>query len=84
MDWARTHRYVVFTHDLDFGILLALTQENGPSVIQVRALDTFPEALGPRLIQVLRSYATYLDEGSLVTIDEKQQRVRVLPLRRNR
>jgi hypothetical protein len=51
LDWARTHRYVVFTHDLDFGILLSLTQENGPSVIQVRALDTLPEALGPRLIQ---------------------------------
>jgi predicted nuclease of predicted toxin-antitoxin system len=84
MDWARAHRYVVFTHDLDFGILLSLTQEKGPSVIQVRTLDTFPDALGPRLIQVLRSYATYLDEGSLVTIDEKQQRVRVLPLQRNR
>ncbi len=25
MDWARTNGYVVFTHDLDFGTLLALT-----------------------------------------------------------
>lgn len=37
MDWARANAYTVFTHDLDFGSLLAATQGEGPSVIQVRA-----------------------------------------------
>ncbi|MGH7178567.1 MAG: DUF5615 family PIN-like protein, partial [Tepidisphaeraceae bacterium] len=36
MDWARTNGYIVFTHDLDFATVLALTHESGPSVFQVR------------------------------------------------
>ncbi|PYR62942.1 MAG: hypothetical protein DMF88_26255, partial [Acidobacteria bacterium] len=43
MDWAREDASVVFTHDLDFGALLALTRASGPSVIQVRAQDVLPE-----------------------------------------
>lgn len=38
MAWARQNGYVVFTHDLDFGALLAVTGAEGPSVIQVRTL----------------------------------------------
>jgi predicted nuclease of predicted toxin-antitoxin system len=31
-----THdKYIVFTHDLDFSAMLAATQANGPSIIQV-------------------------------------------------
>ena len=33
MIYARTHGYIVFTHDLDFGTILALTQAESPSVI---------------------------------------------------
>lgn len=36
MDWARGRGYIVFTHDLDFGSILASTGATGPSVIQVR------------------------------------------------
>ena len=36
MDWARNNQHVVFTHDLDFGTMLALTHKAGPSVLQVR------------------------------------------------
>ena len=36
MEWARQAGHVVFTHDLDFSALLALTEATGPSVIQVR------------------------------------------------
>jgi predicted nuclease of predicted toxin-antitoxin system len=46
MTWAREHDYIVFTHDLDFGVLLALTQAESPSVIQVRTQDVFPQVLG--------------------------------------
>ena len=38
MDWARNHQYVVFTHDLDFGTMLALSHEAGPSVL-VKGVD---------------------------------------------
>jgi predicted nuclease of predicted toxin-antitoxin system len=33
MAWALANGHVVFTHDLDFGAMLALTHANGPSVV---------------------------------------------------
>lgn len=46
MEWARIHNYVVFTHDLDFGTMLALTQATAPSVLQVRGQNVLPEDIG--------------------------------------
>ena len=46
MDWARNNQHVVFTHDLDFGTMLALSHEAGPSVLQVRTEDTLPDYSG--------------------------------------
>ena len=37
MAWVLTNDYIVFTDDLDFGTLLAMTQTDAPSVIQVRS-----------------------------------------------
>lgn len=79
MSWARENGYVVFTHDLDFGVLLALTQAESPSVIQVRTQDVFPEALGKRLVKVLQEHQATLEKGALLTVDEVKARVRVLP-----
>jgi predicted nuclease of predicted toxin-antitoxin system len=31
MAWVRDHEHAVFTHDLDFGALLAMTHATGPS-----------------------------------------------------
>jgi len=39
MKWARQHDFVVFTHDLDFGALLAHSRAGEPSVLQVRTQD---------------------------------------------
>jgi len=52
--WARDHGFVVFTHDLDFGHLLALTHAAGPSVIQVRSEDVMPDAIKSVVLQALR------------------------------
>ncbi len=35
LQWAKKQGYVVFTNDLDFGAILATTQANAPSVIQL-------------------------------------------------
>ncbi|MEJ5378546.1 MAG: DUF5615 family PIN-like protein [bacterium] len=80
MKWALANGYIVFTHDLDFGSALAVTQASGPSVIQVRAQDTSPEHLGALVIQVLDQYASFLDEGALIVVDEERLRARILPL----
>jgi len=80
MAWALANRYVVFTHDLDFGTALALTHAAGPSVLQVRGQDVLPEDVGPVVIAALRQHDVALATGALVVVDAKKSRVRVLPL----
>jgi predicted nuclease of predicted toxin-antitoxin system len=81
MAHARDEQSVVFTHDLDFGHLLAHTRGTGPSVVQVRAVDLLPDSLGPLVLEVLRRFAAELEQGALVTVDETKARVRILPIR---
>ena len=80
MDWAVAHQYVVFTHDLDFGAMLALTHETGPSVLQVRAGNILPDDLESSVIAALNQHETDLSSGALVVVDESRSRVRVLPI----
>ena len=81
MDYARANNYIVFTHDLDFGTILALTQAASPSVVQVRAQDILPDHLANTVVAVLQANKETLDKGSLITLDEDRARVRILPLR---
>jgi predicted nuclease of predicted toxin-antitoxin system len=62
MQWARTYGYIVFTHDLDFGTLLALTKAEGPSVIQIRTQDVMPASLGKKMVQIIHRYESQLEE----------------------
>lgn len=80
MDWALANDHVVFTHDLDFGAMLALTHAMGPSVLQVRGQKVMPEDIGSLIIAALRQYDAELATGALIVVDEKKSRVRVLPL----
>lgn len=83
MEWARRRGYVVFTHDLDFSALLALSEATGPSVIQVRTQDVLPDTIGSDVVNVLRSQATALEQGAIISLDQVRSRVRVLPIRRS-
>src|SRR5690349_7633475 len=80
MAWAKTNGHVVFTHDLDFSTMLALTHATGPSVLQVRGQNVLPEDIGSVVIAALRQYDAELAAGALVVVDLKKSRVRVLPL----
>jgi predicted nuclease of predicted toxin-antitoxin system len=84
MEWAKQNDYVVFTHDLDFGTLLASTQSNAPSVIQVRTQDTFPDAIANIVIAALSQFESELKDGALITIDDSKSRVRILPISRSK
>jgi len=79
MAWARKDGWIVFTHDLDFGAILAMTRVQSPSVIQVRTQNVMPRHLATQLIQTLREQQSVLEKGALVTIDETKSRVRILP-----
>jgi len=82
MEWASINDWVVFTHDLDFGTLLAASGARGPSVILVRAQDVLPDHLGSVVIEAITQNQQVLNESALIVIDEARQRVRILPLKR--
>ena len=82
MDYARANNYVVLTHDLDFGAILAATHGEKPSVVQIRADDVSPDVIGKQVIAALQQMASELEEGALLTIDPNRTRLRVLPLQR--
>lgn len=80
MAFAAAHGYVVLTHDLDFGSILAATHGEKPSVVQIRAADVSPDTIGRQVIIALGQMASELEEGALLTIDPNRTRLRVLPL----
>ena len=81
LEWAKKHDHAVFTHDLDFGALLAATRGEGPSVIQIRTQDTFPESCGEIAIKALTQFENELEKGALLSVDLHKARVRILPLK---
>lgn len=81
MAWARDNGYIVFTRDLDFGTLLATTDVDGPSVIQVRCKDIMPMALGELLVNIIHQHEQELINGVLLTVTEEKIRLRTLPFR---
>ena len=83
LGWARQNDYVVFTHDLDFGAILAATDANSPSVVQIRTQDPTPILCAELLLDILGRYAQELSAGALISVDEDRARVRLLPLNRD-
>ncbi|MEM1326042.1 MAG: DUF5615 family PIN-like protein [Bacteroidota bacterium] len=81
MAYAKRENYIVFTHDLDFGTILAATNADAPSVIQLRTKDVSPEAMGELVCQTIKKYTPNLETGCLLTIDLYHSRVRILPIR---
>ena len=71
---------MLFTHDLDFGAILAATEAEGPSVVQIRAQDISPDHAKSLLLNILNKFGKNLIEGALISIDEEKSRVRLLPL----
>jgi predicted nuclease of predicted toxin-antitoxin system len=47
MAYASVNGYAVLTHDLDFSAILAATQGEKPSVVQIRAEDVSPDVPPP-------------------------------------
>jgi predicted nuclease of predicted toxin-antitoxin system len=84
MAFAQAHDYVVLTHDLDFSAILASSGGAKPSVVQVRADDVSPQAIGPQVVAALRQMSAELEEGALLTVDVARTRLRVLPFKPER
>jgi predicted nuclease of predicted toxin-antitoxin system len=81
LEYASNHGCVILTHDLDFGVLLAHGDLGFPSVVQLRHQDPMPDTAGAVLIEALHSAEEHILRGALVSVDHRQHRVRILPIR---
>jgi len=79
MSYARQNGYSVFTNDLDFSAILVSTRASSPSVIQIRADDTRPEAHLDRVAEAIIKYSAAIEQGTIITIDPYKTRMHILP-----
>jgi predicted nuclease of predicted toxin-antitoxin system len=77
--YAAANDYIILTHDLGFGAILAATNGNRPSVVQFRAGDLSPDTIGGHL-NALRLTEADLEQGALLTTEPGRARIRLLPL----
>ena len=80
MAYAKAHDYAVLTNDLDFGFILAITQNKKPSVVQIRTGILGLNIIGDTVMNAIRRLADEIENGALVTIDQRKIRVTLLPL----
>lgn len=80
--WTSLQRgFVTFTHDLDFGRVLAIRSSAGPSVVQIRIQNVLPPAVGTLVVNALNAASLHVETGALVTIDPMQHGIWLLPIR---
>ena len=80
IEYAKTHDFSIFTNDLDFGFILAITHGKKPSVIQTRTGVLGANRIGGVVVSAVKMLAADIEKGALVTIDQRKTRVTLLPL----
>jgi predicted nuclease of predicted toxin-antitoxin system len=78
--WARENQAIIFTNDLDFSAILALSQAQFPSVFQLRTQNLLPQSIGEIVVNALNRFENELLNGALVSLDLERSKVRILPL----
>jgi predicted nuclease of predicted toxin-antitoxin system len=77
---ARIEGFAIVTQDLDFSMLVALSNYTQPSLITLRLSSGKPEAVAQRLLDILPCLADELTEGVAVTVNDDTVRIRKLPI----
>jgi len=77
---ALSEERTILTHDLDFGRIVALSQEGLPSVITFRLNDMRTSTVNRYLDTILTSLVHEIEAGALVSVHEQSIRVRKLPV----
>ena len=78
--YAQEHNKILITQDLDFSKLLALGRFKKPSVINLRVENAAPEFITKRIVETVESLEKELEEGAIISVDEKSARYRNLPI----
>ena len=79
MAYAKANGWLVLTSDLDFGIMLARSGDEQPTVLQIRAEDLRVETIGSMVLASLTQVQTLNEAGALATIGKSRTRLRLLP-----
>lgn len=79
---AHDEKAVIITQDLDFSAIAIVAQSNlnGPSVVSLRVADAKPTIITRILITMLPLIEADLIEGAIISIDEKEYRIKKLPI----
>ena len=77
---ARAEQRTVITLDADFHALLAVGNESSPSVIRIRREGLRGDELAKLLHRIWPMIQAQVEAGAMVTITEKNVRIRRLPL----
>lgn len=83
LELARAEGKVVLTQDLDFSMLVALSNYGLPSLITLRLPSAKPDVVAQKLLDILPTVEKELTEGAAVTITDKSVRIRKLPMRQS-
>lgn len=80
LELAQRSKAVVLTSDRDFGQILATQQRSSPSVILFRLSNYRLEIVQARLASALEQFSSRLEEGCILSIDDRLIRFRMLPI----
>lgn len=75
---------ILLTWDLDFGEILALSEAQIVSGVIFRLHNTRSGHVIQRLERVLTESSQDLEEGAIISVEERRHRVRLLPIGRER
>lgn len=81
LEFALRNNWIVLTQDLDFSMLVALSGRSYPSLITLSLSSAKPDVVTQKLLDVLPQIEESLLQGSAITIQDKNIRIRKLPLR---
>ncbi len=82
LEHARRNRRTVVTLDADFHALLAVENADGPSVIRIRREGLTAADLAALLVQLWPTVEQPVRQDAMVTVTDKNVRVRRLPISR--
>lgn len=76
---AYKEKAVIITQDLDFSAIIAQSGLGGPSIVSLRVDNAKPAIVTRILTTVLPLIESELCDGAIVSIDEKEYRIKKLP-----
>ena len=80
LKFAHQQNRVIITQDLDFSSLLALGGYEKPSLITFRLSVPDSETITRKLLEILPHIENRLSQGCAVTINDRNVRIRPLPI----